>query len=152
MRLTSFTDYTLRVLIYLGAQRSESRLATIGDIAAAYGISENHLMKVVHNLARQGYIDTTRGKGGGMRLARAPREINLGGVIRSAEEDFALVECFQTGNRNCSIYDACRLRSVLAKAMDAFLAVLDAQTLEDLMGPKPEMLKAFGERTTLRKK
>lgn len=150
MRLTSFTDYTLRVLIYLGAQRGEGRLATIGDIAAAYGISENHLMKVVHHLARQGYIETTRGKGGGMRLARPPREISVGGVIRGAEEDFALVECFQGGN--CSIHGACTLRKVLAQAMDAFLKVLDAQTLENLLRPKSDLLKIFGERIALRRK
>jgi len=152
MRLTSFTDYTLRVLIYLGTQRGKGRLATIGDIAAAYGISENHLKKVVHHLARQGYIATTRGKGGGMRLARAPREISLGGVIRGAEEDFALVECFQEGKPTCSIHGACTLRKVLAQAMDAFLKVLDAQTLENLLRPEAELLKIFSERIALRGK
>jgi Rrf2 family nitric oxide-sensitive transcriptional repressor len=152
MRLTSFTDYTLRVLIYLGAQRGKGRLATIGDIATAYGISENHLMKVVHHLARQGYIETTRGKGGGMRLARAPRDISLGGVIRGAEEDFALVECFQDGKPKCSIQGACTLRKVLSQAMDAFLAVLDAKTLESLLRPESELLKIFGQQIALRRK
>jgi len=150
MRLTSFTDYTLRVLIYLGAHRDEGRLATIGDIAVAYGISENHLMKVVHHLARQGYIETTRGKGGGMRLARAPREIGLGGVVRGAEEDFALVECFQEGKPGCVIHGACALRKVLVQAMDAFLQVLDAKTLEDLVRPKTELLNAFGQKIAVR--
>lgn len=152
MRLTSFTDYTLRVLIYLGAQGGKGRLATIGDIAAAYGISENHLKKVVHHLARQGYIETTRGKGGGMRLARAPQEISLGGVIRGAEEDFALVECLQNSKSNCSIYGPCKLRTILAQAMDAFLKTLDAQTLENLLLPKSELLNAFSARIALSRK
>lgn len=143
MRLTNFTDYTLRVLIYLGAHREEDRLATIGDIASAYGISENHLMKVVHHLAKQGYVETVRGKGGGMRLARAPAEINVGAVIRDAEEDLALVECFQPGNHNCPISAACTLRGVLADAMGAFFEVLDGQTLADLMQPRAKMVRIF---------
>ncbi len=143
MRLTNFTDYTLRVLIYLGAHREEDRLATIGDIASAYGISENHLMKVVHHLAKQGYVETVRGKGGGMRLARAPAEINVGAVIRDAEEDLALVECFQPGNHNCPISPVCTLRGVLADAMGAFFEVLDGQTLADLMQPRAKMVRIF---------
>ena len=142
MRLTNFTDYTLRVLIYLGAHR-EDRLAAIGDIASAYGISENHLMKVVHHLAKQGYVETVRGKGGGMRLARAPAEINVGAVIRDAEEDLALVECFQPGNHNCPISPVCTLRGVLADAMGAFFEVLDGQTLADLMQPRAKMVRIF---------
>lgn len=143
MRLTNFTDYTLRVLIYLGAHREEDSLATIGDIASAYGISENHLMKVVHHLAKQGYVETVRGKGGGMRLARAPAEINVGAVIRDAEEDLALVECFQPGNHNCPISPVCTLRGVLADAMGAFFEVLDGQTLADLMQPRAKMVRIF---------
>src|SRR6185369_3161940 len=125
MRLTIFTDYALRVLIYLGAHRDEERLATIGDIAAAYRISENHLMKVVHNLARHGYVQTTRGKGGGMQLARAPEEINIGAVVRITEDDMALVECFQDGPPKCPIVSACSLQGVLAEALREFFAVLD---------------------------
>lgn len=143
MRLTNFTDYTLRVLIYLGAHREEDSLATIGDIASAYGISENHLMKVVHHLAKQGYVETVRGKGGGVRLARAPAEINVGAVIRDAEEDLALVECFQPGNHNCPISPVCTLRGVLADAMGAFFEVLDGQTLADLMQPRAKMVRIF---------
>ena len=143
MRLTIFTDYTLRVLIYLGAHRDEERLATIGDIAAAYGISENHLMKVVHHLAKQGYVKTTRGKGGGMRLARAPGQINLGAVVRGAEEDLAVVECFEAGNLNCPIVPACTLRGVLGRAMRAFFEVLDRQTLADLLGPQAKLVRIF---------
>ena len=143
MRLTNFTDYTLRVLIYLGAHREEDRLATIGDIASPYGISENHLMKVVHHLAKQGYVETVRGKGGGMRLARAPAEINVGAVIRDAEEDLALVECFQPGNHNCPISPVCTLRGVLADAMGAFFGVVDGQTLADLLHPRATLVRIF---------
>jgi Rrf2 family nitric oxide-sensitive transcriptional repressor len=143
MRLTIFTDYSLRVLIYLGARRGDERLATIGDIATAYRISENHLMKVVHRLAKEGYIVTTRGKGGGMQLARAPEDINIGAVVRATEDDMALVECFQEGEPKCPIASACTLQSVLARALHAFLEVLDEQTLADLPQPQAQLMKLF---------
>ena len=143
MRLTTFTDYTLRVLIYLGVHRDESRLATIGDIASAYEISENHLMKIVHHLAQQGYVDTMRGKGGGMRLARSPEQINIGDVVRGAEEDLAVVECFQEGNFSCSIVPACTLRGVLEHAMRAFFDILDGYTLKDLLQHQAKLKKLF---------
>lgn len=143
MRLTTFTDYTLRVLIYLGAHQRQGRLATIGDVAAAYGVSENHLMKIVHHLAQQGYVETTRGKGGGMRLARAPESINLGEVVRGAEEDLAVVECFQKDNFQCPIVPACALRGIFGRAMDAFFEVLDGQTLADLLEPRAQLVRIF---------
>jgi Rrf2 family nitric oxide-sensitive transcriptional repressor len=143
MRLTSFTDYTLRVLIYLGTHQPEGRLATIGDIATAYGISENHLMKIVSHLAKQGYVETTRGKGGGMRLSRTPEKIRIGDVVRGAQEDLALVECFEPGNFNCPIAPACELRSILARALSAFFEVLDSQTLADLLKPQAQLIRIF---------
>jgi Rrf2 family transcriptional regulator, nitric oxide-sensitive transcriptional repressor len=144
MRLTTFTDYSLRVLIYLGAHREEGRLATISDIATVYGISENHLMKIVHHLAKQGYVETTRGTGGGMRLARLPESINIGDVVRGTEEDLAIVECFQKkGARRCPIVPACALGGVLGRAMRAFLEVLDGQTLADLLQPGAELERIF---------
>jgi len=143
MRLTIFTDYSLRVLIYLGAQRDAKRLATIGDIADAYGISGNHLMKVVHHLAKEGYIETTRGKGGGMRLARAPRDINIGKLVRGTEEDFALVECFQEGNLNCPIIPACVLPGILDRALRAFFRELDGHSLADLLAPQARLVRLF---------
>jgi Rrf2 family nitric oxide-sensitive transcriptional repressor len=141
MRLTHFTDYALRVLMYLGSRTRPERLSTIGEIATSYGISENHLMKVVHHLARHGYIETTRGKGGGMKLARAPETINIGEVVRSTEDDFALVECFgqNDGNCRCPITRTCGLSATLAHAVDAFFKVLDAQTLADALKPRDAM-------------
>lgn len=132
MRLTTFSDYSFRVLIYLGA--APQGLATIGDISAAYGISSNHLMKVVHRLAQLGYIETVRGKGGGMRLARPPGAINVGEVLRATEDGFDLVECMDGGG-DCRITRACVLRHALGEARDAFLSVLDGYTLADLLAP-----------------
>ena len=131
MRLTIFTDYTLRVLIYLGTHSSAARLSTISDIASAYGISKNHLMKIVHHLAMQGYVETTRGKGGGMRLARPPGEIRIGDVVRSSGEEQPMVDC-----SDCPLRPACRLRGILSCAMGAFFKVLDQHTLADLLPPR----------------
>ena len=122
------------MLIYLGVHDDE--IATVGQIAAAYGISANHLMKVVHYLAQGGYIETARGKGGGMRLGLAPEKINLGELVRGTEDNTKLVECFDRNASNCRIEAACVLRGVLGQALDAFFRSLDAYTLADLIAPK----------------
>lgn len=129
MRLTRYTDYALRTLIYVGLH--EPRQSSIAEIARAYGISESHLTKVVHQLGRLGLIRTIRGRGGGLRLARAPSEIVVGAVVRQTEDDLALVECFSGGA--CAITAPCRLRRILGEALSAFLAVLDRYTLADLI-------------------
>lgn len=132
MQLTKHTDYALRVLMYL-AYKGEA-LSTIREISDMYRVSENHLMKVVHRLARFGYVATTRGKGGGLKLARAPAEINLGQVVRDTEETLYVVECLAEGYRgDCSITPSCKLKSVLNDAQKAFFAELDGYTLKDLV-------------------
>ena len=138
MRLTRYTDYSLRVLIYLGLQTE--RLSSIREIADLYGISESHLMKVVQALGQSGYVATLRGRGGGLRLAKSPNEINLGDVVRNTEDDVALVECFAEDGA-CRIAGPCRLRHVLKDALNAFFAVLDRYTLADLLQPNRNMLK-----------
>ncbi len=137
MRLTVMTDYSLRVLMYLAAL--PERKATIPEIAKAYAISENHLMKVVQGLAHNGFVETVRGRGGGLRLARPAAEITIGAVVRASEEDFQLVECFGAGD-SCKISDICRLKKVLKQALRAYFEVLDAWTLADMVAkPKPLM-------------
>lgn len=130
MRLTTMTDYALRLLMHVA--QHPGRLCTIAEVARAYDISEAHLMKVTHQLALQGWIETLRGKGGGMRLARAAKDINLGAVVRGIEPDFALVECFAMGNQ-CSLTGRCRLAGVLTGSLQAFLRHLDGYTLADLV-------------------
>lgn len=131
MQLTLYTDYSLRVLLYLGL--NTRRIAVITDIAESYGISRNHLVKVVHNLATQGFIHTTRGRGGGLMLARLPDEINIGDVVRHTEMSFDLVECFDQVRNTCPIAAACFLKNALYEAQRAFMAVLDRYTLADVL-------------------
>jgi Rrf2 family nitric oxide-sensitive transcriptional repressor len=140
MRLTRFTDYALRSLIFLGL-RGEAG-ARIREIAAHYEISEHHLTKVVQELARAGFVQTLRGRGGGLRLARAPEAIGVGAVVRALEEDLTLVECFAAGS-NCAIRRSCGLKGILGEALAAFLAVLDRYTLADLLGPEAQLRKAL---------
>ena len=137
MQLTLYTDYSLRVLIYLGIR--PERQATITEIAKSYNISRNHLVKVVHNLGALGYIKTVRGRGGGMLLARNPKDINVGDVVRQTEPNFNLVECFDKENNTCPISPCCALIKGLKVARSAFLEVLDGLTLADAVGNKDEL-------------
>jgi Rrf2 family nitric oxide-sensitive transcriptional repressor len=136
MHLTSFSDYTLRTLMYL-ALRPDT-LCTIDEIAGAYGISVNHLTKVVHQSAQAGDIQTLRGQGGGLRLARRPEAINIGAVLRRTEPDLEIAPCFGAVSA-CVIQPACVLQGVLGDALAAFFAVLDRATLADLVGPKRQL-------------
>lgn len=134
MRLTAYSDYALRVLMYL-ALKGEGR-ATIKEISDCYGISRNHLMKIVQDLGRAGLIATVRGKSGGIALARAPEAIRVGDVVRLTEPDFRLVECFGGGPGRCRLQGCCILTTALSEALEAFLEVLDGYTLADLTGPR----------------
>jgi Rrf2 family nitric oxide-sensitive transcriptional repressor len=129
MQLTRYTDYSLRVLMYLAAR--PGRLAHIDEIADAYGVSRGHLMKVVRDLATREFVESSRGRGGGVRLTRPPSEIVLGDVVRATEENLTIVECFGSNNK-CVIAPACGLKHTLALALEAFFAVLDDYTLADL--------------------
>ena len=130
MRLTTFTDYSLRVLIFLAAE--PERRATIAEIAQAFDIKQNHLTKVVHFLAQQGWLATVRGKGGGLQLALPPERIGIGAVVRQAEGADLPAECFDRDRNACRISRTCRLKGVLHEALRAFHAVLDRHTLADL--------------------
>lgn len=145
MQLTRYSDYSLRALIYLGL--NADRRCTIREIADAYGISDNHLMKVIHRLGREGYIATTRGRNGGLELAMPASEINLGTVFRATEGTLDLVECFSSGEKNaCPISGPCALTHILETALDAFLDVLDRHTLEDLLRPADALKLIFAAR------
>jgi Rrf2 family nitric oxide-sensitive transcriptional repressor len=130
MRLTNFSDYALRVLMYAAVQ--EDRLITIDEVAKVYGVSRAHLMKVVNQLTRAGYLTAVRGRSGGLALAKRPAKIRLGDVLRLTEPDFTLVECFGAGDQ-CVITPRCRLRGALKEALAAFLGTLDGYTLADLL-------------------
>lgn len=137
MRLTVYTDYSLRLLMHLAA-RPDGR-ATIGEVADAYGISRHHLTKVAHRLGLAGYVETVRGKGGGLRLARPAGAIGVGEVVRHAEPDMALVPCFEPLCAPCPIVPACGLRGALYEARQAFLAVLDRHSVADLVARREEV-------------
>jgi len=133
MRLSEYTDYTLRVLMYCASHTH--RLVTISELAEQHRVSKNHLMKVVNDLARQGVLETSRGRGGGVRMLKAPGDISVGDIVRTAETDFRLVECFDTRTNQCWLTPDCRLRGVLGAALEAYFKELDAVTLADIAGP-----------------
>ncbi|MGE0338920.1 MAG: Rrf2 family transcriptional regulator [Xanthobacteraceae bacterium] len=130
MRLTKFSDYALRVLMYAAVRKE--RLITIDEVSKVYGISRAHLMKVVNQLSRAGYLTAVRGRSGGITLAKRPNAVRLGDVVRATEPDFALVECFEMRNE-CVVTARCRLRGVLDEALSAFIRTLDRYTLADLI-------------------
>ena len=132
MKLTNYTDYSLRVLIFL-ATKNSNELVNIKDIADTYSISKNHLMKVIYELGKLGYVETIRGRNGGIRLGKAPEQIKIGEVIRKTEDDFNLVECFNKEKNNCILSPNCGLKHVLNKALSAYLSVLDQYTLQDVI-------------------
>jgi Rrf2 family nitric oxide-sensitive transcriptional repressor len=134
LRLTTYTDYALRLLMYVALK--DDGLATISEVAAGYGISKNHLMKVAHQLGLAGYVETVRGRSGGLRLAKPANAIGLGDVVRDSEQDMALVPCFDPADRSCAIRSCCTLRRALTEASAAFLEVLDGYTLADLVKPR----------------
>lgn len=131
MQITSFTDYALRVLIYLAM--SPNKQATITEVADFYNISRNHLVKVVHQLGGNGFVNTTRGKGGGFSLQRPPERICIGEVVRSMENHFNWVECFDPAQQHCRLLPSCGLKRLFARAGNAYLQVLDATTLADVL-------------------
>jgi Rrf2 family nitric oxide-sensitive transcriptional repressor len=142
VRLTVYTDYALRVLMYLALRKDQ--LATIAEIAESYDISKNHLMKVAHQLGVAGYVETVRGRGGGLRLAKPIKAIGLGEVVRYTEPDMAIVSCFEPVNAPCAIQPCCVLKRALKKASDAFVEVLDGYTLADLVQPQARLASLLG--------
>ncbi|HEY3912040.1 MAG TPA: Rrf2 family transcriptional regulator [Stellaceae bacterium] len=140
MRLTLWTDYALRTLIYVGAKGG--RLATIAEISACFGISRAHLMKIVSQLGRHGYLETVRGKGGGVRLGRPAAQISVGAVVRDTEEELAVMGCL-AGSGFCRIEGCCVLRGALREATLAFLRTLDGYTLADLLAPGARLARSL---------
>ncbi|MDE2026944.1 MAG: Rrf2 family transcriptional regulator [Candidatus Omnitrophica bacterium] len=146
MKLTNFCDYSLRVLIYLGIKQEKS---SIGEISKAYNLSKNHIVKVVHNLVKLGYVRSIQGKGGGITLAVDPRKINLGSIVEKIEPDFNLVECFNDKKNVCRISPVCSLKGFLRQAQKAFLDSLKKHTLEDILRNKSSLLHLVGPPTKI---
>ena len=149
MRLTQWTDYTLRVLMYCAANEGREQPVTITEVAESFDISRSHLTKIVQQLAAQSLLETSRGRGGGMRLMKPANEINVGALVRSSETDFNLVECFDPATNHCRLIGNCGLQGALGEAMEAFFMVLDPMTLADLMAPQPAAAAATSNVITL---
>ncbi|WP_020006254.1 RrF2 family transcriptional regulator [Salinicoccus albus] len=132
MKLTLYTDYSLRVLMYLGMKKEGSKV-NIDEIAEFYAISRNHLTKVVHHLSKLDYVKTVRGRGGGIMLKYNPERLNIGAVVRNTEENFHMAECFDRENNKCVLTPVCTLRFLLNDALKAYLEVLDNYTLKDII-------------------
>lgn len=143
MNLKKYTDYALRVLIHAGLKR-DGELVSIKEISEVFSISKEHLRKIVYELNQEGLIETVRGRNGGVRLAKAPEEINVGTVVRRFENDFALLECFDKGCAYCVISPACKLKHALHEALQAFLQVLDGYTVKDLLANDTELRRLMG--------
>jgi Rrf2 family nitric oxide-sensitive transcriptional repressor len=141
MRLTYFSDYSLRLMLYLAAH--PNRLVPIQEVSRAYGVSQNHLVKVVQVLVARGLVASVRGRKGGLRLNRPAADINLGSLVRITEPDLNIVECFDRQANTCPIEPACGLKRVFANARDAFLGVLDACTLADFVPRGPSLVRLW---------
>lgn len=140
MRLAEYTDYTLRVLMYCAAHPQQ--LVTIGELASFHGVSRNHLMKIVNDLARQGLLETLRGRGGGLRLMKDASDIRVGDVVRASETDFRLVECFDPQTNQCTLSPSCRLKGLLDEALKAYFKTLNSMTLAELTAPAPPTMSS----------
>lgn len=141
MQLTLFSDYSLRILLYLTMH--PGRRVTLPEISAAYGISQNHLVKVVQRLIEEGWVESARGRGGGLSLARAPADINVASVVRITEPHMNLVECFDAQTNTCPIDPACGLKKVLLRAQEAFMKELEQHTLADFAPRAPALIKLW---------
>lgn len=141
MQLTRFSDYSLRVLLYLAAH--DDRLVSVDEVSRAYGVSKHHLVKVVQPLVDRGLVASTRGRGGGLHLKRRPADINVGALVRATEPHMNLVECFDRSSNTCPIEPACGLKRVLRDAQRAFLEVLDRSTLADFMPRAPQLIRLW---------
>jgi Rrf2 family transcriptional regulator, nitric oxide-sensitive transcriptional repressor len=142
MHLTTYTDFSLRVLLYLGTLEDGEK-TNIKEISQTFLISENHLSKIVYELGKLGLIETIRGRNGGIRLAKPPSEINIGWVVRQTEDNLSLVECFAGRENNCIVTPVCHLKHIFQEALQAFLKVLDSYTLADLLQNKSELKNLF---------